>query len=159
MAFSFWKKMFGDQAQSGQAGSAATAAGAAVSAEEKEEKVETPVKSEVVVDDVEVNVPVAEEETAATEDTLKKGVSDSKVTKEGLEDFVSFVSRSLVDNPKAVQVSTLEKDRLSVIQIRCEKRDIGKIVGKSGKTIAAIRTLISGAGGRIGLRMTVEVLD
>jgi predicted RNA-binding protein YlqC (UPF0109 family) len=158
MAFSFWKKMFGDQAQSGQAGSAATAAGAAVSAEEKEEKVGTPVKSEVVVDDVEVNVPVAEEETAA-EDTLKKGASDSKVTKEGLEDFVSFVSRSLVDNPEAVQVSTLEKDRLSVIQIRCEKRDIGKIVGKSGKTIAAIRTLVSGAGGRIGLRMTVEVLD
>ena len=158
MAFSFWKKMFGDQAQSGQAGSAATAAGAAVSAEEKEEKVETPVKSEVVVDDVEVNVPIAEEEATA-EDTLKKGVSDSKVTKEGLEDFVSFVSRSLVDNPEAVQVSTLEKDRLSVIQIRCEKRDIGKIVGKSGKTIAAIRLLVSGAGGRIGLRMTVEVLD
>ena len=158
MAFSVSKKMFGDQAQSGQAGSAATAAGAAVSAEEKEEKVETPVKSEVVVDDVDVNVPIAEEEATA-EDTLKKGVSDSKVTKEGLEDFVSFVSRSLVDNPEAVQVSTLEKDRLSVIQIRCEKRDIGKIVGKSGKTIAAIRTLVSGAGGRIGLRMTVEVLD
>ncbi len=155
MAFSFWKKMFGDQAQSGQAGSAAPAVGAAVSAEEK---VETPVKSEVVVDDVDVNVPVAEEDTVA-EDTLKKGVSDSKVTKEGLEDFVAYVSRSLVDNPDAVQVSTLEKDRLSVIQIRCEKRDIGKIVGKNGKTIAAIRLLVSGAGGRIGLRMTVEVLD
>ena len=158
MAFSFWKKMFGDQAQSGQVGTAASAAGAAVSAEEKEEKVETPVKSELAIDDVEVNVPVAEEEAVA-EDTLKKGVSDSKVTKEGLEDFVAFVSRSLVDNPEAVQVSMLEKDRLSVIQIRCEKRDIGKIVGKSGKTIAAIRTLVSGAGGRIGLRMTVEVLD
>ena len=158
MAFSFWKKMFGDQAQSGQAGSAVKAAEAAVSAEEKEEKVETPVKSELAIDDVEVNVPVAEEEAVA-EDTLKKGVSDSKVTKEGLEDFVAFVSRSLVDNPEAVQVSMLEKDRLSVIQIRCEKRDIGKIVGKSGKTIAAIRTLVSGAGGRIGLRMTVEVLD
>ena len=155
MAFSFWKKMFGDQAQSGQAGSAAPAAGATVSAEEK---VEAPVKSEVVVDDVDVNVPVVEEDTVA-EDTLKKGVSESKVTKEGLEDFVSFVSRSLVDNPEAVQVSTLEKDRLSVIQIRCEKRDIGKIVGKNGKTIAAIRLLVSGAGGRIGLRMTVEVLD
>ena len=150
--------MFGDQAQSGQVGTAASAAGAAVSAEEKEEKVETPVKSELAIDDVEVNVPVAEEEAVA-EDTLKKGVSDSKVTKEGLEDFVAFVSRSLVDNPEAVQVSMLEKDRLSVIQIRCEKRDIGKIVGKNGKTIAAIRTLVSGAGGRIGLRMTVEVLD
>ena len=48
--------MFGDQAQSGQAGSVASAAGAAVSAEEKEEKVETPVKSELAIDDVEVNV-------------------------------------------------------------------------------------------------------
>ena len=158
MAFSFWKKMFGDQAQSGQAGSAVKAAEAAVSAEEKEEKVETPVKSEVVVDDVEVNVPVAEEVVVA-EDTLKKGVSDSKVTKEGLEDFVAFVSRSLVDNPEAVQVSTLEKDRLSVIQIRCEKRDIGKIVGKSGKTISAIRALLSGVSGRYGQRVTVDVLD
>ena len=155
MAFSFWKKMFGDQAQPGQTASAPQAE---KSAAVVEEIVETPVKSEVVVDDVEVNVPVAEEETVA-EDTLKKGISDSKVTKEGLEDFVAFVSRSLVDNPEAVQVSTLEKDRLSVIQIRCEKRDIGKIVGKSGKTIAAIRLLVSGAGGRIGLRMTVEVLD
>ena len=151
--------MFGDQAaQSGQAGSAATTAGAAVSAEEKEEKVETPVKSELAIDDVEVNVPVAEEEAVA-EDTLKKGVSDSKVTKEGLEDFVAFVSRSLVDNPEAVQVSMLEKDRLSVIQIRCEKRDIGKIVGKSGKTISAIRALLSGVSGRYGQRVTVDVLD
>jgi len=155
MAFSFWKKMFGDQAQSGQTASAPQPGKPVTAAEET---VETPVKSEVVVDDVDVDVPAAEEESSA-EDSLKKGVLDSKVTKEGLEDFVAYVSRSLVDNPEAVQVSTLEKDRLSVIQIRCEKRDIGKIVGKNGKTIAAIRLLVSGAGGRIGLRMTVEVLD
>lgn len=156
MAFSFWKKMFGDQAQSGQAGSAAPAGKAAVDADET---VETPVKSEVVVDDVNVDVPSAEDEASAEEVVKTSAASNSKVTKKGLEDFVAYVARSLVDNPDAVQVSTLEKDRLSIIQIRCEKRDIGKIVGKSGKTIAAIRLLVSGAGGRIGMRMTVEVLD
>ena len=159
MAFSFWKKMFGDQAQqSGPAGSAVTAPRAAASAEEKEEKVETPAKSELAVEDVDVEVPVLKED-AGSEDTIGKNVSNSRVTKEGLVDFVSYVACSLVDNPEAVRVSMVEKDRLSVIQIRCEKRDIGKIVGKNGKTIAAVRLLVSGAGGRIGLRMTVDVLD
>ena len=155
MAFSFWKKMFGDQPQTVQA----AVAGAEKAAPAAEDAVETPVKAEVVVDDVNVEVPSAADEGDAVENTSKKGVGDGKITKEELEGFVSYVASSLVDNPEAVQVSTLEKDRLSVIQIRCEKRDIGKIVGKNGKTIAAIRLLVSGAGGRIGLRMTVEVLD
>ena len=156
MAFSFWKKMFGDQAQPGQAGTVASAGKAVADADET---VETPVKSEVVVDDVNVDVPAVENEASAEETVKTAGVSSSNVTKEGLEDFVAYVVRSLVDNPEAVQISTLEKERLSIIQIRCEKRDIGKIVGKNGKTIAAIRLLVSGAGGRIGMRMTVEVLD
>jgi len=77
----------------------------------------------------------------------------------GLEQFVEYVARNLVDNQDAVSVSTVEKGRVSVIQIRCEKKDIGKIIGKTGKTIAAIRLLVSGAGGRMGLRVTVDVLD
>ena len=152
MAFSFWKKMFGDQP------SQATASGTEGPAAASKEAVETPVKTEVVVDDVNTDEPVAEE-PEAVDSVADSGAVNSKVTKEGLEDFVAYVARSLVDNPEAVQVSTLEKDRLSIIQIRCEKRDIGKIVGKNGKTIAAIRLLVSGAGGRIGMRMTVEVLD
>lgn len=76
-----------------------------------------------------------------------------------LESFVIYVAKNLVDNAEAVTVSTVDKERISVIQIRCEKKDIGKIIGKNGKTIAAIRLLVNGAGGRMGLRMTVDVLD
>lgn len=77
----------------------------------------------------------------------------------GLESFVLYVVRSLVDEPDEVKTATVERDKMSVIQITCMKKDIGKIIGKSGKTIAAIRSLVSGAAGRIGLRVTVDVLD
>ena len=77
----------------------------------------------------------------------------------GLEQFVEYVAKNLVDNPDAVSIATVEKGRISVIQIRCEKKDIGKIIGKTGKTIAALRLLVSGASGRMGLRVTVDVLD
>lgn len=77
----------------------------------------------------------------------------------GLESFVLYVVRSLVDEPAEVKIATVERDKMSVIQITCVKKDIGKIIGKSGKTIAAIRSLVSGAAGRIGLRVTVDVLD
>ena len=77
----------------------------------------------------------------------------------GLESFVLYVVRSLVDEPAEVKIATVERDKMSVIQITCVKKDIGKIIGKSGKTIAAIRSLVSGASGRIGLRVTVDVLD
>ena len=76
-----------------------------------------------------------------------------------LEEFVGFVVRALVDKPEAVTISTAEKGEDLTILIACEKRDIGKIIGKSGKTIAAIRTLVNGAGGKQGRRMLVEVVE
>jgi predicted RNA-binding protein YlqC (UPF0109 family) len=78
---------------------------------------------------------------------------------DGIEGFVLYVVRSLVDNADAVRVTTAETDRATVITVSCEKRDIGKIIGKSGKTIAAIRALANGAGGRLGKRVNVEVQD
>lgn len=76
------------------------------------------------------------------------------------EAFVEFVARSLVDNPDAVKVSTVKgADDAVTVQIACEKRDVGKIIGKSGKTIASIRTLVNGAAGRFGRHVNVEVLD
>lgn len=78
---------------------------------------------------------------------------------EGIEGFVSYVVRSLVDSPEQVRVSTADDDRGTVITVSCEKKDIGKIIGKNGKTIAAIRALANGAGGRMGKRVSVEVQD
>ncbi len=86
-------------------------------------------------------------------------VVSSAVSMSGLEAFVLYVVQALVDEPDQVTLQTVEKNRINVIQIRCEKKDIGKIIGKSGKTISAIRALVSGAAGRTGLRVTVDVLD
>ena len=76
-----------------------------------------------------------------------------------LENFVDYVVKSLVDAPEAVRITTAESDDGAVISIHCKKEDIGKIVGKRGKTIIAIRSLVSGAAGRMQQKVTVEVVD
>ncbi len=77
-----------------------------------------------------------------------------------LEGFVDYVVRALVDNPNQVKVnSELENEDSSIIRIECCKEDIGKIVGKKGKTIMAIRALVSGAAGRLQKKVAVEVID
>ena len=76
-----------------------------------------------------------------------------------LEGFVDYVVKALVDYPDEVNVTTVENGEGTSIQIRCRKEDIGKIVGKRGKTIMAIRSLVSGAAGRQRKRVSVDVLD
>ena len=78
-----------------------------------------------------------------------------------LKGFVEFVVRALVDNPSAVKVTSEEGERGLTLKIACEKSDIGKVIGKSGETIASIRSLVHGAaGGRSsGRQVDVEVLD
>ena len=85
--------------------------------------------------------------------------SRAKTGQPDLEGFVEFVVHSLVDNPNNVTVKTIAGDHHTTIQVTCDKPDIGKIIGKSGKTIAAIRALTNGAAGRIGKRVNVEILD
>ena len=85
------------------------------------------------------------------------GSSDGSLRE--LEGFVDYVVKALVDYPDEVSVSTVDNSEGSSIQIRCRKEDIGKIVGKRGKTIMAIRSLVSGAAGRQRKRVSVDVLD
>lgn len=75
-----------------------------------------------------------------------------------VEEFVRFVVTSLVDSPDLVRVETTEKDRVTTVTVACDKPDIGKIIGRNGKTIAAIRALAAGAAGRLGKKVNVEVL-
>ena len=76
-----------------------------------------------------------------------------------LEHFVDYIVRSLVDEPDAVRVISEVGQDSNIIKIDCKKEDIGKIIGKRGKTIMAIRSLVSGAAGRLKKRVTVEVVD
>ena len=87
----------------------------------------------------------------------KSGEGSEKVRE--LEHFVDYVVRALVDYPDEVNVSSSSNENGTVIRIDCRKEDIGKVVGKRGKTIMAIRSLVSGAGGRLQQRISVEVAD
>lgn len=95
---------------------------------------------------------------SATEAKPKGSASGSGSLRE-LEGFVDYVVRSLVDYPDEVSIQSEENEEGCSIRISCRGEDIGKIVGKRGKTIMAIRALVSGAAGRQRKRVSVEVLD
>ena len=76
-----------------------------------------------------------------------------------LQGFVEFVVKSLVDHPEEMQIIPEQNEDHCALRIRCHKDDRGKIIGKRGKTITAIRALVSGAAGRQHKRVSVDVLD
>ena len=81
------------------------------------------------------------------------------VSLKDLEDFVNYVVTALVDYPEEVQVTTKNENNVNVIWISCRKEDTGKIIGKKGKTISALRALVFSAGSRMQNRIKVEVAD
>ena len=76
-----------------------------------------------------------------------------------LQGFVEFVVKSLVDHPEEMEIIPEQDGDHCALRIRCHKDDRGKIIGKRGKTITAIRALVSGAAGRQHKRVSVDVLD
>ena len=88
-----------------------------------------------------------------------KSASANAGTLRDVEGFVEYVVKSLVDYPDEVSITTIDNQEGATIQIRCRKEDIGKIVGKHGKIIMAIRSLVSSAAGRQRKRISVDVLD
>lgn len=104
---------------------------------------------------------------SSTEETSKgadsenraKDVSPPATDGSNVEEFVEYVVKSLVDHPEDVVLRVVEKPKLSVFEIKCQQKDIGKIIGRRGKTIGAIRALANGAAGRVGKKVAVEVLD
>jgi predicted RNA-binding protein YlqC (UPF0109 family) len=99
------------------------------------------------------NVKAGTANTIAQSPTETKGLSD-------IEHFVDYVVRLLVDNPEVVKTG-IEKDEkgFTTIRISCDKSDIGKIIGKNGKTITSIRTLANNAGMRFGVKLSVEITE
>lgn len=92
-------------------------------------------------------------------DTAKIPPAEQKKNLRTLEEFVEYVAKALVDYPDDVAVSTGDSKDGKVIQISCRPEDRGKIIGKKGKTIIALRSLVSGSAGRFQTRVSVEVLD
>jgi uncharacterized protein len=83
----------------------------------------------------------------------------SKIGNELMKDFVAYIVKNLVDHPDKVKINEIGGTHTLIIELSVEKSDIGKIIGKKGKTINAIRTLLMSVASRNNLRVNLEILE
>jgi predicted RNA-binding protein YlqC (UPF0109 family) len=76
-----------------------------------------------------------------------------------MQEFLEFVVKGLVQNPGAVTVTPVERGGLTVYELRLDQADVGKIIGRQGMTINAIRSLLLAGGAKKGLRCSVEIVE
>jgi predicted RNA-binding protein YlqC (UPF0109 family) len=76
-----------------------------------------------------------------------------------MQDFLQFVVTRLVDRPDAVSLTPVEGGKQTVYELRLHPTDMGKIIGRQGATISAIRTLLQAGSAKKGLRCALEVVE
>ncbi len=76
-----------------------------------------------------------------------------------MRDLIEYIAKSLVDNPDAVTITEKEKDKTIVYELRVGTGDLGKVIGKNGRTARSIRTLLNAAATRAGKRAVLEIVE
>ena len=76
-----------------------------------------------------------------------------------MRELIEYITKALVDNPDAVEVSEIEGEQTSVIEVKVAKEDIGKVIGKQGRTAQAMRTILSAACGKTRKRTVLEIIE
>jgi uncharacterized protein len=76
-----------------------------------------------------------------------------------MRELVELIAKRLVDHPDQVTVNEVKGEHTNVIELRVAHSDIGKVIGKRGNTISAIRTILSNVGMKRGVRFVVEILE
>lgn len=78
---------------------------------------------------------------------------------EKLNELVTFIAKSLVDNPDKVEVREVTGEQTAVLELKVAPEDLGKIIGKQGKTAKAIRTILGAAAAKMKRRAVLEILE
>ena len=76
-----------------------------------------------------------------------------------MKELIEYIAKALVDNPEEVNVTELEGEQSTVIELKVAKEDMGKIIGKQGRTAMAIRTILGGASKKMKKRSILEILE
>ena len=76
-----------------------------------------------------------------------------------MKELVEFMVRSLVDQPQQVQVAAVDGDQTTVLELRVAREDLGKVIGKQGRTIRAMRTILNAASAKARQRVALEILE
>ena len=76
-----------------------------------------------------------------------------------MKEFIEFIAKYLVDNPEGVLLEQEEKDNKILLRLKVAENDVGKVIGRKGRTAQAMRTLLSAVAAKEGKRAILEILD
>jgi len=76
-----------------------------------------------------------------------------------MKELIEYIAKSLVDNPDEVKVKEVEGERTSVIELIVAKEDLGKVIGKQGRTARAMRTILSAASTKLNKKAVLEIIE
>ena len=76
-----------------------------------------------------------------------------------MKNMIAYIAKALVDKPGEVEINIVEGQQAYVIELKVAKEDLGKIIGKQGHTVRAIRTIVSAAGAKIKKRSSLEIIE
>ena len=76
-----------------------------------------------------------------------------------MKDLISYIAQALVDRPEEVSVTEVEGNQTSVLELKVAKADLGKVIGKQGRTARAMRTILSAASAKLKKRTVLEIIE
>ncbi len=76
-----------------------------------------------------------------------------------MKDLIYYIAQALVDNPEQVTVAEVQGNQTSVIELKVAKEDLGKVIGKQGRTARAMRTILSAASAKVKKRTVLEIIE
>ncbi|MBU0987885.1 MAG: KH domain-containing protein [Proteobacteria bacterium] len=76
-----------------------------------------------------------------------------------MKQLIYYIAQALVDKPEQVEVSEVEGNQTSVLELKVAKEDLGKVIGKQGRTARAMRTILSAASAKIKKRTVLEIIE
>ena len=76
-----------------------------------------------------------------------------------MNDLIAYIAKALADKPEEVVVTEIEGEQTSVIELRVAKEDLGKVIGKQGRTARAMRTILGAASAKMRKRSVLEILE
>ena len=76
-----------------------------------------------------------------------------------MKELVEAIAKALVDIPDEIQVRAIEGEKTIVLELRVHPSDLGKVIGRQGRTAQSIRTILGAAGMKLGKRVTLEIIE